>query len=46
MAESSQLNDPNFVVQMAVGPPFADLVPQKRGQGLALAGLYSETPTR
>lgn len=46
MAESSQLNDPNFVVQMAVGPPFADLVPQKPGQGLSLEGLYSETPTR
>ncbi|KAG2494889.1 hypothetical protein HYH03_007127 [Edaphochlamys debaryana] len=30
------LNDPNVAVEIAVGPPFAQLVPQKQGSGLVI----------
>lgn len=39
-------NDPNFVVEFAVGDPFPTLVPQSRNSGLRLFGVYYHEPKR
>jgi len=38
--------DPNFVLQVAVGPPLASLVPQAPGSGLTLGGQFCYEETR
>jgi hypothetical protein len=38
--------DPNFVLQVAVGPPLASLVPQAPGSGLTLGGQFCYAETR
>lgn len=46
-AELNKLaNDPNFVVEFAVGDPFPELVPQERSSGLHMANVYFERPKR
>lgn len=46
-AELNRLaNDPNFVVQFAVGDPSPALVPQSRNSGLRLFGVYHHAPKR
>lgn len=40
------LNDPGYVIQLAVGPPFPDLVPQQPGSGMVLAGRFDHQPHR
>lgn len=46
-AEMSQLaNDPNFVVEFAMGDPMPDLIPQQRGVGITFSGLYFDKPKR
>jgi len=47
-SELQQLaNDPNFVVQFAVGDPFPSLVPQQQNStGIRLSGVYFSTPKR
>jgi hypothetical protein len=41
-------NDPNFVVQFAVGDPIPNLVPQSKGSGvqIIMAGVYFDTAKR
>ena len=40
-AEMQQLaNDPNFVVQFAVGDPIPNLVPQSKDSGIGMSGAY------
>lgn len=40
-AEANKLvNDPNFVVQFALGEPSSNLVPQKREDGIKFKGIY------
>jgi hypothetical protein len=39
-------NDPNFVVQFAVGDPFPALVPQNPNSGIRFAGTYFHEPKR
>ena len=46
-SEMQQLaNDPNFVVQFAVGDPIPNLVPQSKDSGIKLAGVYFDTTKR
>lgn len=46
-AETNKLlNDPNFVVQFAVGDPIPTLIPQNPNEGLHFAGLFFEEPKR
>lgn len=46
-AELNKLaNDPNFVVEFAVGDPFPDLVEQDRSSGLHLSHIYFDEPKR
>ena len=42
----SLANDPNFVVEFAVGEPFPELVPQQKGSGIVFSGLYFNQPKR
>eukprot|EP00177_Eucheuma_denticulatum_P000662 GFKZ01001185.1.p1 GENE.GFKZ01001185.1~~GFKZ01001185.1.p1 ORF type:complete len:326 (-),score=48.59 GFKZ01001185.1:684-1598(-) len=39
-------NDPNFVVEFAVGDPAPQLVPQSRDVGLRMSSVYFDTPKR
>ncbi|KAL3697692.1 hypothetical protein R1sor_011768 [Riccia sorocarpa] len=43
-SEVQKLNDPNFLVELAIGPPNPALAPQKPGRGLVLGGQYSYQP--
>ncbi|KAI0566085.1 hypothetical protein FGB62_12g355 [Gracilaria domingensis] len=46
-AELNKLaNDPNFVVQVAVGDPAPELKPQSRDSGLKFCGIYFDSPKR
>lgn len=46
-AELNRLaNDPNFVVEFAVGEPIAKLIPQSRDAGPRFSGLYFKEPKR
>ena len=46
-SEMQQLaNDPNFVVQFAVGDPIPNLVPQSKDSGIKMAGVYFDTTKR
>ncbi|KAL9186639.1 hypothetical protein ACHAXT_005877 [Thalassiosira profunda] len=46
-AEMQQLaNDPNFVVEFAVGDPMPDLVPQSKDSGIKMGGVYFDEPKR
>lgn len=46
-AELNRLaNDPNFVVQFAVGDPIPELKPQSRDSGLKFCQLYFDQPKR
>lgn len=46
-AEMQRLaNDPNFIVEFAVGDPMPDLVPQKPSEGIRMFGVYFDEPKR
>ncbi len=46
-AEMQQLaNDPNFIVEFAVGDPVPELVPQSRESGIKFSGVYFEETKR
>lgn len=45
-SELSKINDPNFVIELAVGPPLAPLVPQQPGAGLSLGGRFLDRESR
>jgi hypothetical protein len=45
-SELSKINDPNFVIELAVGPLLAPLVPQQPGSGLALGRQYLDRESR
>lgn len=40
------VNDPNFVVEFAIGDPFPDLVPQEKDSGIKIKGVYFDKPKR
>lgn len=42
----SLANDPNFVVEFAVGEPFPELAPQPKGSGITFSGVYFDDPKR
>jgi hypothetical protein len=42
----SLANDPNFVVEFAIGEPFPQLVPQQKGSGIVFSGVYFDRPKR
>lgn len=44
--EVDRINDPNFLVELAVGPPLADLVPQQPGAGIPFGGRFLQAPGR
>jgi len=44
--EVDRINDPNFLVELAVGPPLATLVPQEPRSGIALGGQFLHAPGR
>ena len=45
--EMQQLvNDPNFVVEFAIGDPMPDLIPQSKYDGIRLSGVYFDKPKR
>lgn len=39
-SEVSQLTDPNFLIELAIGPPFPQLIAQKPGSGIVISGAY------
>ena len=43
---NSLINDPDFCVEFAMGDPTPDLVPQERGSGIVLKGIYFDKPKR
>ena len=46
-SEMQQLvNDPNFVVEFAMGDPVPDLVPQSRDSGIKMSGVYFDKTKR
>lgn len=46
-AEMQQLtNDPNFVVEFAIGDPIPNLIPQSRDSGIKIAGVYFDETKR
>ncbi|KAL7534601.1 hypothetical protein ACHAXR_005982 [Thalassiosira sp. AJA248-18] len=46
-AEMQQLaNDPNFVVQFAVGDPVPNLIPQSKDSGIKISGVYFKETKR
>jgi len=40
------INDPNYIVQLAVGDPMPNLLPQNPDNGICLSGLYFKRPKR
>ncbi|KAG0628621.1 hypothetical protein M758_1G040300 [Ceratodon purpureus] len=44
--ELQKISDPNFLVEVAVGPPLANLVPQRPGTGIVVGGQYCDRETR
>lgn len=40
------INSPEYAIQMAVGPPFPELVPQQPGSGLVLGRQIGQQPHR
>jgi len=47
MAELNQIvNDPSFIVELAVGDPSPDLSPQPRGSGIVMSKLYYDNVKR
>jgi hypothetical protein len=44
--EVDRINDPNFLVELAVGPPLAPLVPQEPRSGVTLGGRFLQAPGR
>ena len=46
-AEMQQLiNDPNCVVEFAVGEPIPNLIPQSKDSGIKISGVYFDTTKR
>ncbi|EJK61471.1 hypothetical protein THAOC_18036, partial [Thalassiosira oceanica] len=46
-AEMQQLaNDPNFVIEFAIGDPVPDLVPQSMDSGIRMSGVYFDETRR
>ena len=46
-AEMQQLaNDPNFIVEFAVGDPVPDFVPQSKDSGIKMSGVYFDKTKR
>ena len=46
-AEMQQLaNDPNFVVEFAMGAPIPDLIPQSKDSGIKIKGVYFDKTKR
>lgn len=43
---NSLVNDPDFVVEFAMGDRAPELVPQEKGAGIVLNGLYFDKPKR
>ena len=39
-------NDPNYVLELAVGPPVPNLVPQQPGSGPVMSGHFLQQPAR
>jgi len=39
-------NDPNFVVQFAIGEPLPNLIPQSKDSGIRMSGVYFDTTKR
>lgn len=39
-------NDPNFVVQFAIGDPIPNLVPQPKDSGIRMSGAYFDKTKR
>lgn len=39
-------NDPNFVVEFAIGDPIPNLVPQSKGSGIKMSGVYFDETKR
>ncbi|OAE28308.1 hypothetical protein AXG93_2507s1200 [Marchantia polymorpha subsp. ruderalis] len=48
VSELEKINDPNFIIELAVGPPIAELVPQNpaAGDGVTLGGKFLNKPSR
>jgi hypothetical protein len=46
MSELQRLNDPNYAIQLAVGPPLPELVAQQPNTGLSVAGRYDHAARR
>lgn len=40
------VNNPNYVLELAVGPPAPNLVPQQPGSGAVLSGQFLQQPAR
>lgn len=40
------VNDPDFVVEFAIGDPMPDLIPQSKDSGIRLSGVYFDEPKR
>lgn len=46
-AEMEQLaNDPNFVVEFAIGEPIPNLIPQSKESGIIMSGVFFDEPKR
>ena len=39
-------NDPNFVVQFAIGEPLPNLITQSKDSGIRMSGVYFDTTKR
>eukprot|EP00970_Alexandrium_tamarense_P004403 scaffold749_cov193-Alexandrium_tamarense.AAC.3 len=45
--EMQQLvNDPNFIVEFAIGEPIPSLVPQSKDSGIKMSGVYFDKTKR
>ena len=43
---SRRSNDPNFVVQFAIGEPLPNLIAQSKDSGIRMSGVYFDTTKR
>lgn len=46
MSELQRLNDPNYAIQLAVGPPVPELVAQQPNTCLSVAGRFDKAARR
>lgn len=40
------VNNPNYILELGVGPPAPNLVPQQPGTGAVLSGQFLQQPAR